>query len=168
MDILYAPWRTAYTLKAAQQKKEPSLDECIFCIKFADPDEAKHFIIRKFPHAVVVLNLYPYNAGHLLILPLKHITVPSQMEPALQTEIMKLIGYSSDIVMNTLTADGVNIGLNLGKVAGASVPGHLHFHVLPRWLGDTNFLPTLANTKQVSVDLREIYTKLVPAFASIK
>ena len=111
-----------------------------------------------------MLNLYPYNAGHLLILPFEHTATLEALPKATRTEIMELTSLCTKILESELKCDGINVGINLGRAAGAGIPSHLHLHVLPRWNGDTNFLPTLADTKQVSFDLKKIYTLLKKAF----
>ena len=165
MKRMYAPWRSKYTTTAVRTKKEDIKDdECIFCEQFTQNDDKKFFILKRFKHNAIMLNKFPYNSGHLLIIPFAHKATLDLLSKAARTELMELIALSSHIVGKTLKADGVNIGLNIGKESGSSIPSHLHFHVLPRWKGDTNFLPTLADTKQISVDLNEIYKKLKKAF----
>ncbi len=165
MKRMYCPWRSNYTTQEARIKKEnlPS-DECIFCDQFAQNIDKKFFILKRFKHNVVMLNRFPYNTGHLLIIPFAHKATLNDLSKAARSELMELITQSSDIVQKQLKADGVNIGLNVGKASGSSIPSHLHFHILPRWYGDTNFLPTLADTKQISVDLNDTYKKLKKAF----
>jgi ATP adenylyltransferase len=116
---------------------------------------------------VVMLNRFPYNAGHLLILPYAHKAGLNELSKEDRQELTELTNASIEIVKRELTCDGVNIGANLGKAAGAGIPSHLHMHILPRFLGDTNFLPTLADTKQISFDLGKIYTRLKPHFEQL-
>jgi len=169
MDYLYAPWRSAYT-EGVVRSKEPNVpaSECVFCGKLADHSDEQHFVLRRFGRTVVLLNLFPYNAGHLLIMPLAHCAELEQLDAETQSEMMWLVSKSTRILKDVLGAEGMNIGLNLGKAGGAGVPAHLHIHVLPRWTGDTNFLPTLAETKQISFDLNDIYTKLKPVFDELE
>ena len=115
-----------------------------------------------------MLNLYPYNGGHLLVLPLKHTDSLALLSHAIRSEIMEAVNYSIIILSEVVEAQGFNVGLNLARAAGAGIPSHVHFHVLPRWIGDTNFLVTLADTKQISVDLYALYTKLRPYFQELK
>lgn len=168
MKHLYAPWRSEYSQSVAQTKQEHTSEEhCTFCIKLKDDNE-EHFILRRFEHNVVLLNLYPYNAGHLLILPYEHVSTLSELSKAARAELMELTTHSTTILKEILKAHGINIGLNLGRAAGAGIPSHLHMHVLPRFTGDTNFLPILADTKQISFDLKDIYKKLKPSFGTLK
>lgn len=165
MKRMYAPWRSKYT--AHEKKEHINKDECAFCEQFAQNDDEKFFILRRFKHHAILLNRFPYNAGHLLIIPFEHQPTLNKLSKEARNELMELIAMSSHLVQEKLKADGVNIGLNIGKVSGSSIPSHLHFHILPRWLGDTNFLPTLADTKQVSVDLHDIYRELKSAFKPV-
>ncbi len=162
---MYAPWRSKYTTETAHTKKERiSKNECVFCEQFQQKNDKKFFILKRLKHNAVLLNRFPYNAGHLLIIPFAHKATLNELSKAARTELMELVSDSSKIVRETLKADGVNIGLNVGKASGSSIPSHLHFHILPRWYGDTNFLPTLADTKQISVDLKDVYQTLKPKF----
>jgi len=168
MEYLYAPWRSAYTGDVRSKESNVTADESVFCRKFNDGIDEQHFVLRRFKHVIVLLNLYPYNAGHLLIMPLAHCAALDDLDAETQTEMMWLTSKSSRILQDVLGAEGINIGLNLGKAAGAGVPSHLHMHVLPRWEGDSNFLPLLAETKQISFDLNKIYAKLKPAFDELE
>jgi ATP adenylyltransferase len=168
MDLLYAPWRTSYSSSIHEAKQEnASADQCIFCQQLERPDDAAHFIFRRFKRVMVMLNLYPYNAGHLLILPLAHLSRLDELDKQTRADIMELTTHSTEILTRVLGAHGINVGLNLGKAAGAGIPAHLHMHVLPRWTGDTNFLPTLAHTKQISFDLQDMFARLKPAFDAL-
>lgn len=158
MHNLYAPWRSIYAQSIdASKDNDTDSDACIFCGLRHDNNDATNFIVKRYTYCYVILNKYPYNAGHILILPYAHHKELNQLEYAARTEIMEVITKATTILQETLKAQGINIGLNSGKAAGAGIPSHLHFHVLPRWIGDTNFLPTLAYTKVISFDLHEIY-----------
>lgn len=165
MKKLYCPWRGEYTLKTAHTKNEDApADECVFCQRIAQTNDEENLIIKRGKHTVIFLNKYPYNAGHILIMPYEHVAQLTQLSTAARAELMEMLAQSEPIMRNTLGAHGVNMGVNLGKAAGAGIPSHLHFHVLPRWEGDTNFLPVLADTKQISFDLHEFYKKIKKAF----
>src|SRR3989304_6372140 len=168
MQRMYAPWRSKYTTSTAHTKNENAAkEECTFCNRLKQKKDAQNFIIKRFKHNVVFLNRYPYNAGHILVMPLTHHDSLDKLSPEVRAEMMEILSQSAVIMKKTLEAHGANIGLNLGKAGGAGIPSHLHFHVLPRWTGDTNFLPALAETKQVSFDLKTIYKELKKAFATI-
>ena len=169
MDRLYAPWREKYATRIDGEKREHiSHDACVFCLQFEAGEDEKYFILRRFPNTFVMLNLYPYNGGHLLVLPYKHTDSLSQLSPAIRAEIMEVVNQSIIVLSEELEAQGFNVGLNLARAAGAGIPSHVHMHILPRWIGDTNFLVTLADTKQISVDLYALYTKLRPYFQELK
>ena len=168
MKRLYAPWRSLYAKNVQETKNEKATaGECDFCKQLALNQDEKYFILRRFTHSFVCLNLYPYNAGHLLILPLQHKPTLTDLSPEIRGEIMELTSLSTGIVKDVLHCQGINIGINLGTAAGAGIPSHVHVHVLPRWTGDSNFMPILADTKMISFDLNSIYAQLKPAFLSL-
>lgn len=161
MDKLYAPWRNHYVKNSAEKpNRERPKDDCVFCHKFAEAKDHENYILRRFDHSVVLLNLYPYNAGHVLVLPLDHHAELAALPHATRAELMNVVSLTVELLKKVLVPDGCNIGMNLGAAAGASVPSHLHIHVLPRWQDDTNFLPLLANTKGISSDLNKVYADL--------
>lgn len=165
MEKLYAPWRSPY---ANGLKKGESPEDCVFCVQCNENNDEKFFILKRFAHVYVALNLYPYNAGHLLVLPYAHVKDLSALAPAVRAELMEVVTNSTEILKDILKTEGINIGLNLGRAAGAGLPGHLHMHIVPRWVGDTNFLPIIADTKQISVDLIKLYKTLKTAFDQLK
>jgi ATP adenylyltransferase len=155
MKKLYAPWRAQYIKDVPKQK------ECPFCVATQSDDDATHMVIRRGTHALVMLNRYPYNAGHLLIIPYKHEGLLEKLEQEVTAEIMELSVWSVQLLKERLKCDGVNLGCNLGEVSGGSIPQHLHMHSIPRWKGDTNFLTASADTKLIGFDLNEVYQALV-------
>ncbi len=165
MKILYAPWRSPYSASIDATKKEKAKsDECVFCNHANKKNDTKNFILARYKYCYAVLNKYPYNAGHLMVIPYDHVKDLQSLEQSARHEIMDATNTCIQIVQKKLECKGINVGLNLGSASGAGIPSHLHMHILPRWEGDTNFLPTLANTKVVSFDLKELYQKLLPAF----
>lgn len=164
MDHLYAPWRKKYVQKI-QGDMNTDNKVCVFCDQLSKKDDETYFVLGRYTHHAILMNLYPYNAGHLLIIPFAHVQSLEELSDDSRTELISLANESICILKKVLNAQGINIGLNLGKAAGAGIPEHLHLHVLPRWVGDTNFLPLLADTKQISVDLHEMYKRLQPAFS---
>ena len=170
MDKLYAPWRDSYVTGIHKGKRKNKIDpnECVFCKLIEEKKDTKNFILKRFKNCFVMLNKFPYNAGHLMIIPIKHINTLDKLTPAARQEIMETINQTTTVLQKALECDGLNIGINIGKASGAGIPGHLHIHVLPRWEGDTNWLPLLAETKQISVDLNQLYKVLKPVFAKIK
>lgn len=164
MKHLYAPWRGTYLTEDNPLHQKTDNTACPFCLPDT-VDVQTNFILARSEHVLIMLNLYPYNPGHILVIPTQHVDSLEQLPPETRNKLMEAITQSTAILYNTLHADGINIGFNLGgKAAGGTIPEHLHGHVLPRWHGDTNFLPILAQTKQLSADLQEVYQKLKPAF----
>ena len=165
MKQLYCPWRRDYSLNTARSKNEDATqEECVFCQNLKQEQDEKNFIIKRFDHNAVMLNRFPYNAGHLLVLPYPHVSDLNDLSAEARQELIELTTQSAAVLKKVLGAQGINIGLNMGKAGGAGMPAHVHMHVLPRWQGDTNFLPTLAQTKTISFDLHDIYQKLKKAF----
>ena len=168
MKKLYAPWRSDYASSVAQTKEEKAgAQDCIFCTQFSLNTDDEHFILKRFKYNCIMLNRYPYNAGHLLIIPFEHRAELDQLDAAARSEMMELASKSTELLRTALKPDGFNIGFNLGKAAGAGIPAHLHMHILPRWSGDTNFLPTLSDTKQISFDLGKMFKDLKPYFEKL-
>ena len=163
MDKLYAPWRSIYIAQATGHRQH--LQGCVFCASFDDGESfAERFILYKNEHLIILLNLYPYNAGHLLIVPAQHVGQLDGIAPEVNNALMQAIVQSTAIVQQALGCAGVNIGMNLGLASGAGIPDHLHWHVVPRFAGDINFFAVIGNTKQISVDLSSIYKTLKPYF----
>ena len=168
MKKLYVPWRSSYAKSVSSTvEKIGSAIECVFCQQFAQTTDDAHFILHRFTHITAMLNRYPYNAGHILLLPHAHIARLDQLSVEAQHELIALTSHTVTILETVLGSHGTNVGINLGKAAGAGIPSHLHVHVLPRWMGDTNFLPALADTKTISFDLKKIYEDLKPHFENI-
>lgn len=168
MNRLYAPWRSNYVRKIerTKRKKIPKKD-CVFCKQIKEHKDDKNFVLGRYKYHVIMLNKFPYNAGHLLIVPYDHVENFNQQSKAARAELAELMNHSCQALRDSIKAQGINIGLNLGEIAGAGLPGHIHTHILPRWFGDTNFLPTLTDTKQISVDLEDIFKELQPFFSSL-
>ena len=135
-------------------------DGCFLCEKIKEQEEEKNFILLKNPYVVVLLNIFPYNNGHLLIAPCRHIPGPDEFSKEEVLELWKALNNSLKALNESLKPDGFNIGVNLGKVAGAGLESHFHLHVVPRWNGDTNFMPVLAEVKVLPQHLSETYRTL--------
>lgn len=158
MDHLWAPWRLAYVAAA----KPPAGDEpCFICQGLAATDDRRHLIAWRTPLSVVVLNRFPYNNGHLLIAPRAHKGQLQELDVGELLETMESLRRMVQLLDRLIHPDGYNIGLNLGQAAGAGLPGHLHWHIVPRWHGDTNFMPVLGNTKVIVQALDTLYDLLV-------
>lgn len=168
MKNLYAPWRSDYTTSTARTKNENAPSEaCVFCAHRDHPqDDAKNFILQRHEHVFVMFNKFPYNAGHLLVVPYAHVGSLELLSKEARSELIEVTTHAMTILKRETGAEGFNSGLNIGKAAGAGIPSHLHMHVLPRFTGDTNFLPTLGETRVISFDLNAMYQHLVQAFTS--
>lgn len=158
MDAIYAPWRQAYAGKVQDKKND---NVCVFCQMTQAKDDKKFFIVKRYDTCFVVLNTYPYNAGHVMVIPNKHCANLENLTTQESAEFMHAITQTVILLKENLNPDGLNLGMNLGKLAGAGIPDHLHFHILPRWAGDTNFMPLIAGTKQISFDLHKIYEQII-------
>ena len=154
---LWAPWRMVYIEGARGEG-------CLFCDKPREADDRKNLILHRGSLAYVLMNLFPYANGHLMIVPYRHCADLGQLSPEESLEIMQSAQHCLRILQRAFRAEGFNIGFNLGKVAGAGIAEHLHLHVVPRWLGDTNFMAVLADTKVMPEYLEVGYGKLHPFF----
>lgn len=163
---LHAPWRDTYAKQDSSAKSNDST-QCPFCIESQSHNDDENFILNRFTYTYVVLNRYPYNAGHLLILPFKHIPTLESLHKSARAELIEVINISCNLLTTFLQAPGINLGANIGMAAGAGIPSHFHMHALPRWPGDTNFMPVLGETKVISFDLNTIFNKLKPEFKKI-
>lgn len=162
MKLLYAPWRGKYFKK--KEKKVGINNTCPFCNQPKELNDNKNFILKRYEYCFIMLNLHPYNAGHLLVVPYKHKPKLYNFNKEERLEFIEAINEGTNILKKVLKFDGVNIGINIGKASGGSISAHLHAHIIPRWYGDTNFLVASANTKQIPFDLNEIYEKLYKFF----
>lgn len=139
-------------------------DGCFLCAHAAADDEAAAHVVHKAAHSFVVLNRYPYNTGHVMIAPNEHVGDLNSLDPGTRAEIMELVTRATVVIEDAMGAQGFNVGINQGVAAGAGVPGHLHVHVVPRWGGDTNFMPVVGDTKVLPEMLDDTYAKLRAAF----
>jgi ATP adenylyltransferase len=158
MDRLWAPWRLSYV--TAAKSPQPG-DSCFICEGLAQADDRRNLIVLRTQKSVVVLNRFPYNNGHLLVAPRAHKAELGDLGPGELLETMQTLTRMVGLLGDLMEPDGYNIGLNLGRVAGAGLPGHLHWHVVPRWNGDTNFMPVVADTKVIVQSLESLYDLLV-------
>lgn len=158
MERLYTPWRMKYI--TSTRKKEKG---CIFCLKLKDdPDrDRQNFVVYRGKTAFAVMNIYPYNTGHLMILPYEHVATLPQVSLEAQVEIIRLTSYFTELLSHLMQPDGFNIGLNIGRAAGAGIDGHLHVHLVPRWQGDSNFMPVIGETRLLPEELADTYDRIV-------
>jgi len=142
-------------------------DGCIFCDHLAEGDDVSARILYRGERTFVILNAFPYNTGHLMVAPSRHIGDICDLDDDERAELMKITSQSVAIIRDAMDAHGFNIGINLGTVAGAGIPGHVHMHVVPRWDGDTNFMPVVGETKVLPEMIEQTDAKLRPRFAEL-
>ena len=155
LENLWAPWRIHYI----QQLEKPS--DCFLCESLNNPsDDEKNLVLWRTDKSIVVLNLFPYNNGHLLIAPARHIPDLDEATDEEMLEMMMLVRRSQEALSLAIKPHGFNVGMNFGRCGGAGLPGHLHIHVVPRWSGDTNFMSVCSDTKVISQSLSELLVAL--------
>ncbi len=159
MDYLWSPWRYRYVADAAKD------DRCIFCDALAMNDDAKSLIVLRDKKNFIILNRYPYTTGHVMIVPYAHVAELSMCDAETLAEMMRLAARVQAAYAAVYKPEGYNLGMNLGRCAGAGITGHLHLHVLPRWGGDTNFMTVVGETRVGPEDLNVTYEKLLKGLA---
>jgi ATP adenylyltransferase len=165
VKTLWAPWRAEYIYSAVSQNST-ARRHCLFCNLLKAKDDRGNLMLYRGRHAFVVMNRFPYNNGHLMVAPNQHTATIETLGAAESTELFKLMQKSLSALRRALKPHGFNVGANLGRVAGAGVAGHVHVHIVPRWLGDANFMPLLSEAKVISEHLSETYDRLRPQFPS--
>jgi ATP adenylyltransferase len=159
MRTLWAPWRAEYIYCAGGQPSK-SRKHCLFCNLLESKDDRKNLILFRGARALVVMNRFPYNNGHLMVAPSRHVDSLEKLGAAEGEELLRLVQRSLRVLREELAPQGFNVGANLGRVAGAGVTGHVHMHIVPRWLGDVNYMPLLSETKVISEHLMQTYARL--------
>lgn len=155
MDILWSPWRYDYISAHAGKKKS-----CVFCDVLRQDDDERNFILVREKFNFVILNIYPYTSGHLMIVPYEHIAELDEADKQITDEMMDLAKRCHRAIRDVYKPDGINLGMNFGKAAGAGVSGHFHMHILPRWVGDVNFMTAIGQTRTIPESLVDTYRKL--------
>jgi ATP adenylyltransferase len=167
-EQLWAPWRLGYILgeKTTAEPCDPALlppgadPDCFLCQANLVDDDRRRMVVSRGEHCVTVLNRYPYNNGHLLVAPKRHVAELADLGDDVQREISQTITRMVGLLDKLMHPQGFNIGLNLGRAAGAGVPGHLHWHIVPRWIGDTNFMPAIAGVHTIPQSLEALWDLL--------
>ncbi|WP_322513394.1 HIT domain-containing protein [Chloroflexus sp.] len=164
MEIKYTPWRMRYI-----KRGDAAEEGCVFCaITAADSaSDAERLVLYRGQHCFVVMNIYPYNTAHLMVVPYLHVADLTMLDSHVAGELFTLTQQCVAIVQQEYTPHGFNLGMNLGRVAGAGIADHLHMHIVPRWNGDNNFMPVIGNTKLIPEALDETYARLRPHFAAL-
>ena len=161
MERLWSPWRSQYVSSAGED------DGCIFCDHPQQHDDDKTGVLYRGQQVFVVLNVFPYNSGHVMVAPFRHVGELEDLSADERRELMEVTTQTVAVLREAMSPHGFNVGLNLGRVAGAGVPGHLHVHVVPRWGGDTNFMPVVGETKVLPESLSDTGAKLRPLFEKL-
>jgi ATP adenylyltransferase len=161
MDHLWSPWRFRYVSKADQSSS------CVFCAKIAEEDDRANLILFRAEHCFVILNLFPYTTGHLMVIPYAHVNRLEDATDEAMDEMMRLVREASRHLQTVYKPRGFNIGMNLGDCAGAGIAEHIHMHVLPRWPGDVNFITAVGETRVMPEALETTYERLHQAFHGV-
>ena len=161
MERLWSPWRMEYMSSAGKP------DGCVFCAHLAEDDDVAAHILHRGERCFVILNAFPYNTGHLMVAPLRHAGDLNELDHRERHELFELMCRSVEVIRDVMQPEGFNTGMNLGAAGGAGIPGHLHLHVVPRWAGDTNFMPVTGNTKVLPETLADTAAKLRPGFTAV-
>ena len=167
-EQLWAPWRLEYIVAGKDDAEPCSPDallpgaeaECFLCRAMVSGDERRRGIIHRGTDTITLLNRYPYNNGHVLIAPARHVCRLDELGEEVAAEISRQITRMTVLLEKVMSPQGFNIGLNLGRAAGAGLPGHLHWHIVPRWIGDTNFMPTIAGVNTIPQSLEALWDLL--------
>ena len=158
MERLFSPWRFSYVSTASVQSG------CVFCRAFQQADQPDSLVLARAQQNFILLNRFPYNNGHLMVAPYQHVSNPADVDAAVMEEMMRLIQDAIRALRDVYHPEGFNVGMNLGKSAGAGVEEHFHMHVVPRWNGDTSFMTTLADTRVIPEAFDVTIQKLKPYF----
>ncbi len=159
MERLFSPWRSEYIGSFSKRRKNKD-ESCLFCSAAENKNDSRNLILLRGRYCFAMMNLYPYNSGHVLVVPYTHTSDFSKLSTKEYADVMAVSALVMEAVDKTMQPQGFNFGANLGRVAGAGIDQHIHFHIVPRWNGDTNFMPTLADTKLVSESIQATYKKL--------
>lgn len=164
MDILWSPWRYDYINSDKEENTTDSIG-CVFCDILNRPaSDDEKFIIKRAGFNFVILNIYPYTSGHIMIVPFEHYSELTQASKEATDELMELTKQAQGIIKEVYSPQGINLGMNLGKAAGAGVAGHFHMHILPRWIGDANFMTAVGQTRTIPESLENTFNKLKDKF----
>jgi ATP adenylyltransferase len=166
MELLWAPWRIPYLKKITREEKPGA---CFFCAYVAAPKkDRRNLVLFRGESCFTVLNRFPYTGGHLLVAPLAHKSELEELTAAERTDLFDQLIRMQKAIQNLMRPQGFNVGLNLGRAAGAGIPGHLHFHIVPRWNGDHNFMSTVSHVKVIPQALEELHAELQKALRTVR
>lgn len=163
MEKIWAPWRKAYI-----RPKKKRRSGCLFCRLLASSNDRAHYIIKRTSKSFSILNIFPYNNGHMMILPKRHVDSLAKLTNREKLDLLDLCDSMVNALKRALKPQGFNLGVNMGKAAGAGIPKHFHLHIVPRWSGDTNFMPIVGDTKIISESLESVYDQLLKSSPNMK
>ena len=166
-SIVYAPWRDNYLYEEKESPDLSSEKPCAFCTYIKQSNDKQKFILQRYKYHFVILNLFPYTKGHLLVIPYRHVKQLSDLPNEERHALIDLVGESIDILNQNLKPDGINVGINLGKEAGASIPNHLHIHIVPRYSNSIGFVQLIGEAHVIGFDMNYLYEKLQPHFKQL-
>jgi ATP adenylyltransferase len=158
MKYIWSPWRMTYI------QKHKEVEGCVFCKAQDQPDGLDNLILHRDQKAFVILNRYPYTSGHLMVVPFVHVSSLTELDADTRAEMMELTNQTMTLLAQEYSAQGFNIGVNIGEAAGAGITEHVHLHIVPRWTGDTNFMSTLGETRVLPETLEDTYQRLKAAW----
>ncbi|MCF7919486.1 MAG: HIT domain-containing protein [Candidatus Cloacimonetes bacterium] len=156
-DILYSPWRLQYIIGEKEKR-------CIFCLPEDTAQDSRHLVIHRTRHSFVIMNMYPYNNGHLLVVPLRHVSKLDELSAEESRDLFELVQRTVKVLETAYQPDGMNLGMNLGKAGGAGIEQHLHMHIVPRWEGDLNFMTAIAGTRVIPEKFEQAFKRLQEQF----
>src|SRR6185312_1268049 len=159
MDYLWTPWRYAY-ITGADQPDPAAKGECLFCAREESTDDKAALIVHRGKHSFIILNAYPYTSGHVMIVPHAHVSELGKLSADAAAEVMHLSQRMEGVLRELYHPDGLNIGMNIGKAAGAGIAGHLHMHAVPRWVADANFMTVVGETRMLPESLDKTYDRI--------
>jgi len=159
MNHIWSPWRMKYIEKTEKE------EGCVFCNALAKEDSEANLIAFRGERAFVILNLYPYTSGHLMVVPFGHIATLEELDPATRAEMMELASRCTTVLRKIYQPQAFNVGANIGEAAGAGVPGHVHIHIVPRWGADTNFMSVLGETRVLPESIQDTYKRVREGFS---
>lgn len=156
MDRLWAPWRCKYVANIGANEEK----ECVLCSKPKAKDDKSNYIVSRSRYSFAILNLYPYNNGHMMIVPYRHIDDIAKLTNEETLDMLRHLKATQALLSKVMRPDGYNIGINIGRAAGAGIKDHVHIHIVPRWVGDVNFMPVMSSTRVISESLDVLYGRL--------
>ncbi len=171
MKRLWSPWRSAYIYSTVEKKPSQAEEGSLFTRLYRQQNDEENLILWRGKRVFVMMNLYPYNSGHVMIIPIREVAEYDALTPEEQAELASTLARVIRWLKKALKPEGFNVGMNIGEVSGAGIPEHVHIHVVPRWAGDTNFMPTTCETKVISEALKDTYYRIravIQAEASVQ